>query len=342
MHDALVERRVDLRPRRGRAKELPPTSMPTGWFQVGWSGDFPAGQAVPLHYFGVELVAYRGRSGAVHVLDAFCPHMGAHLGHGGTVEGDCIRCPYHGWLYDETGGNVEIPYGDQHRIGVRSEPWPVHEVDGVVLVFSGEAPVFDAPATFARSEYETWPLEEFGVRLWPGQAMVPQLAADNVTDAAHFKFVHRSNDHAQLVGFDDRGVPFRAEYSIRFGGGLPSTWATPEGPIDGGITTESWGVGLLWNRLGGYDDVTSMLGVTPIDAEHSDVRVSVWVPKTRGDGTELSESIRDKWIREQHGQVESDLVIWTNQTYVAKAPFVRVESPGLRAYRQWSRQFYSA
>lgn len=329
---------------RGRAKEVPAGPMPTGWFQIGWSGDFPpSGRAVPLHYFGADLVAYRGESGAVHVLDAFCPHMGAHLGHGGTVEGDCIRCPYHGWLYDHCGRNVEIPYGDQRRIEVRTEPWPVHEIDGVVLVFSGEGAVFEPPAALARSHHATWPLEESGgARLWGHQTMVPQVAADNVTDAAHFKFVHRSNDHATLMSFDDRGVPFRAEYSIRFGGGLPSTWATPHGPIDGTISTESWGVGLLWNRLGGHDDVMSMLGVTPVDTDHSDVRVSVWVPRTRGDGSDLTEKIRDRWINEQHGQVESDLAIWTNQTYVAKAPFVQAESPGLRAYRQWSRRFYPA
>jgi 3-ketosteroid 9alpha-monooxygenase subunit A len=336
------QRRREDRSPRGRVKELPSDSLPTGWFQIGWSAEFIPGRAVPLHYFGVDLVAYRGESGTMHVFDAYCPHMGAHLGHGGTVEGDCLRCPYHGWLYDEHGCNIEIPYGDRTRVEVRTEPWPVHEVDGVVLVFSGETPPFDPPQSFARSQHPTWPLEHFGTRIWRNLTMTPQVAADNVSDAAHFKFVHRSNDHATLVTFDDQGVPFRAEYAIRFGGGLPSTWATPDGPIDGSISTESWGVGLMWNRLGGYDEVMSMLGVTPVDIGRSDVRVSVWVPRTRGNGTELGESIRDRWIAEQHGQVESDLLIWTNQTYVAKAPFVPAEAAGLRAYRQWSRQFYPA
>ena len=30
------------------------------------------------------------------VLDAHCPHLGDNLGGGGRVQGDCIRCPFHG------------------------------------------------------------------------------------------------------------------------------------------------------------------------------------------------------------------------------------------------------
>mgnify|MGYP000128355480 CR=1 FL=1 len=59
----------------------PPLSMkPTGWFQVAWSDDLPAGTAKPLQYFGRHMVAWRDDAGEAHVWDAFCPHMGAHLG----------------------------------------------------------------------------------------------------------------------------------------------------------------------------------------------------------------------------------------------------------------------
>ncbi len=65
--------------------EVPYTWRPTGWFQIGWSGDFPTDRTVPLRYFGEDLVAYRGEEGELHVLDAHCPHLGAHIGHGGKV-----------------------------------------------------------------------------------------------------------------------------------------------------------------------------------------------------------------------------------------------------------------
>src|ERR1700677_4152165 len=87
-------------PTEVKGASVDPARTPLGWYQIGWSSDFESGRSLPLHYFDQDLVAFRGASGAVHVFDAFCPHMGAHLGYGGAVEGDCLRCPYHGWLFD--------------------------------------------------------------------------------------------------------------------------------------------------------------------------------------------------------------------------------------------------
>ena len=57
-----------------------PLPMPFGWCQVAWPDEVPAGQAVPLYYFGRHLVAWRGEDGVAHLMDAFCPHLGSHLG----------------------------------------------------------------------------------------------------------------------------------------------------------------------------------------------------------------------------------------------------------------------
>ena len=114
---------------------FPYRTQPTGWFQLGWSADFPAGQVRPLKYFSRDLVAYRGESGAVRVFDAFCPHFGAHLGHGGCVEGDDIICPFHAWRFDGEGVNVEVPYSRRRRTANRLVSWSVTEQDGIVFVW---------------------------------------------------------------------------------------------------------------------------------------------------------------------------------------------------------------
>jgi hypothetical protein len=44
------------------------------------------------------------------VLDAYCQHRGANMGVGGTVEGENIVCPWHGWHWDGDGNNTLIPY----------------------------------------------------------------------------------------------------------------------------------------------------------------------------------------------------------------------------------------
>src|SRR5579864_2381748 len=96
----------------GSLVRVPFSWKPTGWFMIGWSAEFPTGEARPLEYFGEELVAYRDGHGELHVLNAHCPHLGAHIGHGGRVRGDCVECPYHGWVWGPDGANRSIPYED--------------------------------------------------------------------------------------------------------------------------------------------------------------------------------------------------------------------------------------
>ena len=50
-----------------------------------------------MKYFDREMIGWRTASGEAVVMDAYCEHLGAHLGYGGQVEGEVIQCPFHGW-----------------------------------------------------------------------------------------------------------------------------------------------------------------------------------------------------------------------------------------------------
>src|SRR5437660_599117 len=65
------------------SSRFPMPPFPSGWFRVATSADVSRGAVKPLRYFGKDLVVSRGEDGKAHVLDAHCPHMGAHLGYGG-------------------------------------------------------------------------------------------------------------------------------------------------------------------------------------------------------------------------------------------------------------------
>ncbi len=83
---------------KGYLMVKPPLSMkPTGWFQVAWSDEVAVGEVHPMKYFGQEMVAWRAASGRLTVMNAYCEHLGAHLGDGGTVKGEALQCPCHGW-----------------------------------------------------------------------------------------------------------------------------------------------------------------------------------------------------------------------------------------------------
>ncbi len=69
--------------------QVPFTWKATGWFMIGWSAEFEVGDVKALKYFGEDLAAYRDESGELHVLEAHCKHLGAHIG--ATVTPVCLH-----------------------------------------------------------------------------------------------------------------------------------------------------------------------------------------------------------------------------------------------------------
>ncbi|MGI9433162.1 MAG: Rieske 2Fe-2S domain-containing protein, partial [Myxococcota bacterium] len=65
-----------------------PFPLPNGWFRVAFESEIEAPSVTPLRYFGRDLVLAVFEDGTPQVFDAFCPHLGAHLGHGGAIEGE--------------------------------------------------------------------------------------------------------------------------------------------------------------------------------------------------------------------------------------------------------------
>lgn len=70
--------------------------------------------------------------GVVHVLDAFCPHLGANLGHEGKVDGNSIECPFHGWQFDPNGVCNKIPYASKIPNTAKTGVWSVQGRHGTL------------------------------------------------------------------------------------------------------------------------------------------------------------------------------------------------------------------
>ena len=60
-----------------------PFPMPNGWFCVTRSHELKTGEVKSLKFCEKDVVAFRTETGVATLLDAFCPHLGAHLGEGG-------------------------------------------------------------------------------------------------------------------------------------------------------------------------------------------------------------------------------------------------------------------
>lgn len=100
--------------------KLPPP-FPNGWYAIAESSEVKLGTSKSINCLGENFVVFRSsKSNKVFVLDAYCPHLGANLGVGGIVDGDCIECPFHQWKFDGNDGNcVNIPYSD----GLANSEW---------------------------------------------------------------------------------------------------------------------------------------------------------------------------------------------------------------------------
>ena len=99
-----------------------PFPIPNGWFIVAdVRRDRPRPGARRCTTSVATWCCSAPRPASPGVVDAYCPHLGAHLGVGGQVEGDCMRCPFHGWEFDgDSGACVEIPYGERERIPAKA------------------------------------------------------------------------------------------------------------------------------------------------------------------------------------------------------------------------------
>jgi 5,5'-dehydrodivanillate O-demethylase oxygenase subunit len=111
------------------------------WHPVGLS-ELVTSKPQRMKALGEELMIYRGASGAPVLMQLRCAHRSLALDYG-RVEGDSIRCPYHGWLYDRTGQCLEQPAepeGSGFRDKVKLKSYPTQEAGGLVFGYLGPQP----------------------------------------------------------------------------------------------------------------------------------------------------------------------------------------------------------
>lgn len=323
---------------------FPYRDFPSGWFQIGWSDELALGEVRSLRYFGTDLVLYRGLEGTAHVLDAFCGHLGAHLGIGGCVEGDQIVCPFHGWKWDGAGTNTDIPYSTRKDQKRKIKSWTVSEHSGLIWIWhdaQGRAPSWSVPVVPEVGDPAYFPIWPHGVKHWPDLRMHAQYVSENAADAAHFKWVHRSADVATVAEYAADGPNFFSSFSLVFGGDKERTWLTPNGPQLGIIDSHLWGVGVIIVRFRGTDDSVHIQCQTPVDHGRTDLRTTVVAQRQAGETDAQPDEPARARFAQQFKQVERDIVVWENLRYVEHAPFTPEESKIYPALRSWAKQFYA-
>jgi 5,5'-dehydrodivanillate O-demethylase len=175
------------------------------WQPVYRAEDLQPGHAKPIRIMHEDFTLYRGEDGAPHLLDFRCAHRGTQLSTG-WVEGDCIRCFYHGWKYDQTGQCVEQPAEDASfasKVKIRS--YPCEEYLGLIFAYFGEGER-DETGAVGPPPLPRFPEFE-GEGVWEVLTYLRGCGffqnVENSLDQIHVAFVHRVGPLAQPELLDD-------------------------------------------------------------------------------------------------------------------------------------------
>lgn len=162
------------------------------WYAVELSHEVSSKPKL-LTLFGKEYVLYRGANGQILALDNQCAHRGASLALGWT-EGNCLRCPYHGWRYEADGQCTHIP-ADAPQTPIpkraRVQAYPIQEKYGFVWMFVGSPdfpaerrpPIPDFPQFESPERPPAFSHYTFNAHF--------TRTMENGIDAAHALFVHK-------------------------------------------------------------------------------------------------------------------------------------------------------
>ena len=299
-----------------------------GWFLLMFAEELKPGEVVPLKRFGQELVLFRTASGEAKVLDAYCPHMGAHLGHGGKVDGEGIVCPFLAWKFDGAGTCGEIPYAKRIPPKAGLISWPVLERYGMSFVWQDRVrgePDWDVPVLeeWTDPDFLPWRYAKLEIK-------TPPLAiAENLADAGHFIPVH--NTH-----------PVPGSFSNTFDGHIGQQKIKAVAyPVHGGkdefeSTATYYGPAYQVTKMHGKGLGVIINAHTPIDDEHVMLRFAVSMKATKW----MTDELIDHFIDNMRDGYLQDVRIWENKIYLDRPMLCDGDGP-IGEFRRWYAQFYT-
>lgn len=307
---------------------FPFPTTPNSWYGVAWSHEVARGQSIPVKAFGLDLVVFRGEDGQAHVLDARCPHLGAHLGIDSRVEGNAVVCPFHAWKFDGSGACVDIPYANRIPSKARVRAWPSMEVNGAILVWfhaEGAAPDWQVPE-LPMADRRTWTAPF--CRSVDVRTHVQEMN-ENIFDYAHFVYIHHYDPgpepelvidgpfaHATLIGTSSFITGFEQTAHTR---------------------ASLYGAGFTVIHVVEPMEFAVIVMKTPLDDETVQHRYGIVSPRRLPGVDHLLLRIVAQQVT---ADVIADSRIWENKAHLERPLLVRHDGPIMK-FRKWHEQFYS-
>jgi 3-ketosteroid 9alpha-monooxygenase subunit A len=281
-----------------------PTEYAKGWYLVSWSTDLEPSGVKPLRYFGRNYVLFRGEDGTATLLDAHCPHLGAHLGYGGRVEGNDIICPFHAWRFGASGRCTEVPYASRIPPRAAVNAYRVQEHSGMILAYfgpEGSEPDYEIPAIEEMDSPAWTALEQAHIEI----ATQPREVIENIADLAHFLPVHNT-----LI--DD--------FKVIIDG------PTYHGPA------------IQFTRLQWAYDMVLINAHIPVEENKLLLRFGVILKS--GEGVTLPPEVLEAHVAAARNGYFQDVAIWENKRWRDQPIFADGDGP-IGEVRKWYTSFFS-
>ncbi|MDH3655154.1 MAG: Rieske 2Fe-2S domain-containing protein [Myxococcales bacterium] len=344
-----------------------PPPFPNCWFHLAAFSEFKDDEIRSFKFLGHDIIAFKTGDDSITVMDAYCPHLGAHLGRdakgkNNRLKNGCVQCPYHHLTFDAEGTCVEGP-GQASVPKAKVFTWETEIVEGLVFVYHHKDKL---PSTWKISEFfhpqGTWsrPYKSYqGVH-----PIHPQDAAENSVDTLHFRTLHQFHRVDQVTEAVADRQHFYQTLHIGKMGILPKLMRNV--PIYSEVTEAAVGVGfpMAHNRFHPSGlQVNHLVFLTPIDetstnfwfyfqVSFDDVKVPRFLRKRKAQIERLlHERIKRAVDRAVHRAAytvlspmfvlinSQDLDIWSNKSYCDK-PVVLGNDGNIRSFRKWCKQFY--
>ncbi|HLG86905.1 MAG TPA: Rieske 2Fe-2S domain-containing protein [Alphaproteobacteria bacterium] len=302
--------------------------IPYGWFYIMDAHDLDRGEIRPIRRFGQDLVVWRDEEGALHLQEAYCPHLGAHVGKGGKVIGATIQCPFHKWQFNGDGSVASIPYSEEINKKACLYAFPIKIHYGNLMAWyhpDRVAPLFELPNS---------PELDSGEFIGPlGRTHTIktclQEMAENTVDAAHFVTIHNHPGAATYEGlsFDGPDLVMKSK----------QVFPSSRGPVDGTLDTYSRGYGFGVVHYRTLVEICMVTVNCPIETELTEQVFQVYYKNPKNDPQ--VERIAQAFYKEVNRQLTDDIVIWENKIYKERPALCPGDGPIAR-FRKWASQFY--
>ncbi len=323
----------------------PPARFARGWHCLGLAEAFRDGKPHEIEAFGTRLVVFQGEDdGKLHVLNAYCPHMGGNLAHG-TVKGDAVACPFHDWRWSGDGRCAGIPYARRVPPRARTRAWTVLERNRQLFVWhdpegNPPPPEVTVPEIAGVHGPDAGLWSDWKWKTLRVEGSNCREIVDNVVDMAHFYYVHYAFPEYFKNVFEGHVATQYMESSPR-GDMELGTLSSGRLRSDASYYGPSYMIDHLYSDVGGGLEMEIVLINChyPIDADSFMLQYGAIVKRLPGMTDAQAAEAAAATAEGATVGFEQDVEIWRNKTRIDN-PLLTEEDGPVYQLRRWYEQFY--